>query len=108
MGLKWPAVLGVNRQKPGGLPPAVIDKVFRAEPKKLPAYAGVETPAGFALVQVSKVIELEKVDDKQREALASRLKDAVAAEELESTLASLRSRVGVSVRKDALEKKAQN
>ena len=108
LGLKWPAVLGVNRQKPGGLPPAVIDKVFRAEPKKLPAYAGVETPAGFALVQVSKVIELEKVDDKQREALASRLKDAVAAEELESTLASLRSRVGVSVRKDALEKKAQN
>ena len=107
LGLKWPAVLGVNRQKPGGLPPAVIDKVFRAEPKKLPAYAGVETPAGFALVQVSKVIELEKVDDKQREALASRLKDAVAAEELESTLASLRSRVGVSVRKDALEKKAQ-
>ena len=108
LGLKWPAVLGVNRQKPGGLPPAVIDKVFRAEPKKLPAYAGVETPAGFALVQVSKVIELEKVDDKQREALASRLKDAVAAEELESTLSSLRSRVGVSVRKDALEKKAQN
>ncbi|MEP7070506.1 MAG: SurA N-terminal domain-containing protein [Usitatibacter sp.] len=106
--LKWPAVLGVNRQKPGGLPPAVIDKVFRAEAKKLPAYAGVETPAGFALVQVSKVIELEKVDDKQREALASRLKDAVAAEELESTLSSLRSRVGVSVRKDALEKKAQN
>ncbi len=105
-GLKWPAVLGVNRQKPGGLFPAVIDKVFRADAKKLPAYLGVETPAGYSLVQVSKVIDIEKVDDKQREALAARLKDAVAAEEMESTLASLRGRVGVSVRKDALEKKA--
>ena len=107
-GLKWPAVLGVNRQKPGGLFPAVIDKVFRADAKKLPAYVGVETPMGYSLVQVSKVIDIDKVDDKQREALAARLKDAVAAEELESTLASLRGRVGVSVRKDALEKKVQN
>ncbi len=105
-GLKWPAVLGVNRQKPGGLFPTVIDKVFRADAKKLPAYVGVETPGGYSLVRVSKVIDIDKVDDKQREALAARLKDAVAAEELESTLASLRGRVGVSVRKDALEKKA--
>jgi peptidyl-prolyl cis-trans isomerase D len=105
-GLKWPAALAVNRQKPGGLFPTVIDKVFRADAKKLPAYVGVETPMGYSLVQVSKVTDIEKVDDKQREALAARLKDAVAAEELESTLASLRGRVGVSVRKDALEKKA--
>ena len=108
-GLKWPAALGVNRQKPGGLFPAVIDKVFRADAKKLPAYAGVETPVGYSLVQLSKVVDVDKVDDKQREALAARLKDAVAAEELESALTSLRGRVGVSVRKDALEKKtAQN
>ncbi len=104
--LKWPAALAVNRQKPGGLMPQVIDKVFRADAKKLPAYAGVETPAGYSLVQVSKVIDLEKVADAQRDALASRLRDAIAAEELDSALGSLRDRVGVNVRKDALEKKA--
>ncbi|HEX7403031.1 MAG TPA: peptidylprolyl isomerase, partial [Usitatibacter sp.] len=104
--LKWPAALAVNRQKPGGLMPQVIDKVFRADAKKLPAYAGVETPAGYSLVQVSKVIDLEKVADAQRDALATRLRDAIAAEELDSALGSLRDRVGVSVRKDALEKKA--
>ena len=107
-GLKWPAVLGVNRQKPGGLMAPVIDKVFRADAKKLPVYVGVETPAGYSLVQVVKVIDIDKVDDQKREAFAARLKEAVAAEELESTLSSLRGRVGVSVRKDALEKKAQN
>ena len=105
-GLKWPAPLAVNRQKPGGLPPQVIDKVFRVDAKKLPAYAGVETPVGYALVRLDKVIELEKVDDAKRQALGARLKDAIAAQEMEATLASLRARVGVSMRKDALEKKA--
>jgi peptidyl-prolyl cis-trans isomerase D len=105
-GLKWPAPLAVNRQKSGGLPPAVIDRVFRLDSKKLPAYVGVETPAGYALVQMSKVIELEKVDEAKRQALAGRLRDAVAAQEMEATLASVRERVGVQVKKDAFEKKA--
>ncbi len=104
-GLKWPAPLAVNRQKPGGLPPPVIDRVFRVDAKKLPAYAGIEAPAGYVLMRVSKVIELEKVGDAQRERLGAQLRDAVAAEEIDSMLASLRGRVGVTVRKDALDKK---
>jgi peptidyl-prolyl cis-trans isomerase D len=104
-GVKWPAALAVNRQRPGGLFPQVIDKVFRADAKKLPAYVGVETPAGYAIVQVSKVVDLEKVEDAQRQALAGRLRQAVADEELESTLASLRDRVGVAVKKGALDVK---
>ncbi len=107
-GLKWPAPLAVNRQKPGGLFPQVIDRVFRVDPKKLPAYVGVDTPAGYALVQVTKVVDLEKVDDAKREALAARLREATAAEEFEATLASLRGRVGIKMRKDALEKKKEN
>ena len=104
--MKWPAALAVNRQKSGGLFPQVIDRAFRADPKKLPAYIGVETPAGYSLVQVSKVIELEKVDDALRAKLGTDLRQSVAMEELEATLASLRERVGVKVRRDALEKKA--
>ncbi len=95
----------MNRQKPGGLPPPVIDRVFRVDAKKLPAYAGIEAPAGYVLMRVSKVIELEKVGDAQRERLGAQLRDAVAAEEIDSMLASLRGRVGVTVRKDALDKK---
>lgn len=104
-GMKWPAPLGVNRQKPGGLFTQVLDKVFRADAKKLPVYVGVETPAGYSLVRLTKVTEIEKVDDAQREALGGRLRDAVAAEELESTLTSLRGRVGVTVKKGALDVK---
>jgi peptidyl-prolyl cis-trans isomerase D len=105
-GVKWPAPLAVNRQKPGGLFPQVIDRAFRADARKLPAHLGVDTPQGYALGQVSKVIELEKVNDAQRDQLGAQLRQSVAMEELEATLASLRDRVGVTVRRDALEAKA--
>jgi peptidyl-prolyl cis-trans isomerase D len=105
--VKWPPPLAVSRQKPGGLFPQVLDRAFRADAKKLPAFLGVETPMGYSLVQVSKVIEPEKVNEAQRNALAGQLRQAVAMEELEATLSTLREKVGVTVRKDALEKKAQ-
>ncbi len=104
-GLKWPAPLAVNRQKSGGLPPQLIDRVFRSDAKKVPAYAGVETPMGYALVQVTKVIEVTTIEDAKRQALGGRLRDSVAAQEFEATLTSLRGRVGVTMRKDALDKK---
>jgi peptidyl-prolyl cis-trans isomerase D len=104
-GLKWPAALAVNRQKPGGLFPQVIDRVFRADVKKPPAYLGVETPVGYSLVQVSRVIEAEKVDPAVRDRLAGQLRQSVAMGELEASLNSLRGDVGVSVRPEALEAK---
>jgi peptidyl-prolyl cis-trans isomerase D len=104
-GLKWPAPLAVSRQKPGGLFPAVLDKVFRADAKKLPAVVGVATPAGYSLVRITKVIDVQAVDDAKRQALSERLLQTVAVSELESALGSLRGRIGVEVRKDAFEKK---
>jgi len=102
--LKWPAPLAVNRQKTGGLFPGVIDKIFRVDPNKLPAYTGTESPGGYSIVQVSKVIELEKVDEAKRDALGEQLRNAMAAAELESSLTSLREQVGVTVRKGAFDK----
>jgi peptidyl-prolyl cis-trans isomerase D len=104
-GLKWPAPLEVSRQKPGGLPPPVLDKAFRADAKKLPAVVGVATPAGYALVRITKVIEVQAIDEAKRKALAERLRQTIAVSELESSLASLRGRIGVEVRKDVFEKK---
>ena len=103
-GLKWPAPLAVNRQKPGGLQGPVLDKAFRADAKKLPAIVGVQTPVGYSLVKVSKVIDVESIDDTRRKSLGEQLRQTMAMSELESTLANLRSRFGVSVRKDLVEK----
>jgi peptidyl-prolyl cis-trans isomerase D len=103
--VKWPAPLAVNRQKTGGLFPQVLDRAFRADAKKLPAYVGVDTPMGYSLVQVTKVNQPEKIEDAQRAALGNQLRQAVSIVEMEAALDSLRRKVGVSVRKDALEKK---
>ena len=107
-GVKWPAPLEVNRRKPGGPLPAVIDRAFRADAKKLPAVAGVETPMGYSLVRVTKVTEPEKIDNAQRQALGSQLQQAVAMQELEATLSGVRSRVGVTVKQGALDVKDPN
>jgi peptidyl-prolyl cis-trans isomerase D len=104
-GVKWPAPLAVNRQKPGGLFPQVIDRAFKADTKKLPAYLGIETPLGYSLVQLTRVIDVEKVDEAVRDRLAQQLRQSVAMEELEASLNSLRENVGVTVRREALEKK---
>jgi peptidyl-prolyl cis-trans isomerase D len=104
LGFKWPAPLAVNRQKPGGLMPNVMEAIFRADPKKLPAYVGVDTPAGYSLVQVSKVNEPAAIDDAKRKALGERLRDATGAEEFDATLGSLREKIGVEVGKNALAK----
>ena len=106
-GLKWPEPLAVSRQKSGGLFPPVLDAVFRVDPRKVPGYVGVETPVAYSLVKVTKVIEPEKIDDAKRQALAGQLRQAVAATELESALASLRETVGVKIAKDALQPKQQ-
>ena len=103
--LKWPAPLEVNRQKPGGLFPQVLDRAFRVDPRKLPAVVGTETPIGFSLVKVTAVTVPEKVDEAKRQMLGGQLQQAVAIQELEATLGSLRKDVGVSVRTGALEPK---
>jgi peptidyl-prolyl cis-trans isomerase D len=106
--LKWPAPLAVSRAKAGGLFPQVLDEVFRADARKLPAYAGVAMPGGgYALLQVTKVNEPGAIDDAKRAAMRERLAQAVTAQEFESELGSLRKQIDVSVRKDAVDKKSQ-
>jgi len=54
---------------------------------------------------VTKVTQPEKIEDAQRAALGNQLRQAVSLVEMESALDHLRREVGVSVRKDALQKK---
>ena len=105
-GLKWPAPLAVSRQKPGGLPPPVLDRIFKADAKALPGYAGAQTPAGYAVVKVTKVIDIGEIDEAKRRSLSAQLQQAVALGELESAIGSLRESIGVQLSKDALAKRA--
>jgi len=105
-GLKWPAPLAVSRQKPGGLPPPVLDRIFKADAKALPGYAGVQTPSGYSIVKVTRVIDIGEIDDAKRKSLAAQLQQAVALGELESSIGALRETVGVQLRKESADRKA--
>ncbi len=105
--LKFPALLAVSRTNPGGLPQDVIEAAMRAETKTLPAYVGVVNPnGGYLLVQIAKVIPPAISDEAKLKATSTRLTQSQAQQQLQSMVANMRTKVDVSIKKDALEKKA--
>jgi peptidyl-prolyl cis-trans isomerase D len=107
-GVNFPALLAVSRTNPGGLQPSVIDAAMRASPKALPAFVGVAEPSGaYALVKVAKVLESGAPDESKLATTRSRLQQSASQKELLSLIAQLRTDVGVSIAKNALEKKVE-
>ena len=106
--MKWPAVLAVSRASPGGLGPNVIEAAMKADPNKLPAYAGTENPGGgFVLVQVTKVNDAPALDEAKLQTTRTRIAQAVTQQEILSTLAQIRAKSDVTIAKDALTKKQE-
>jgi peptidyl-prolyl cis-trans isomerase D len=104
--LKWPTLLAVSRSNPGGLPPPVIDAAMKLQAKTLPAYTGTDNPGGgYSLIQVSKLIEAPAADEAKLKATKSRVAQALSQQEMMSMLAQVRTKVDVTIAKDALEKK---
>jgi hypothetical protein len=103
--VKWPAGARGEPPEAGGLFPQVLDQRVPRRREEASRVRGVETPTGYSLVQVTKVIESEKVDDAQRDALGRSCARPSRCEELEATLASLRERVGVTCARTRSRKK---
>ena len=58
------AVVVVSRDKPGEVPPKVLDAVLRADPSVLPSVAGVDLgEQGYAVVKVSRIVSRAAPDD---------------------------------------------
>jgi peptidyl-prolyl cis-trans isomerase D len=106
--LTWTAATEVSRQKPEALAGPILDEVFKASVKKLPAYVGAENPVGgYTLVKISKVSGGGPTDEEKKKVYAQRLRELQSQAELSALMASLRQSADVKVRKDALEKKQQ-
>jgi peptidyl-prolyl cis-trans isomerase D len=96
----------VARDRSAGLQPAALSRVFGADAAALPAYVGVEVPAGYAVYRISKVLDTEP-DDARRRAVQTELGRANGEQEFRSFLAGLRSGTSVEINREALEKKQQ-
>ena len=86
----------VSRQDPGGLPRAVLDAIMRQPAATLPAYVGVQAGADYTVARLEKV-EPGKVEQAERESLASQLSGAYGQAENEAVVRMLREQYKVQV-----------
>jgi peptidyl-prolyl cis-trans isomerase D len=104
--VKFPPLLTVSRNAPGGLQQNVIDAAMRADAKTLPAFVGTADPAGsYTLVQVGRVIEASAADEAKLTATRTRLQQTAGQNELVSVLAQLRADGSVNIKPGATDKK---
>jgi len=96
----------VSRDDPKGLDPGALSQVFAVDAAKTPAYAGVESRDGYTVYRVSRVVDVQPDETRQR-SVQSELGRAVGSQEFRSFLDGLRADAKVEINKDALEKKNQ-
>ncbi|HEY6721100.1 MAG TPA: SurA N-terminal domain-containing protein [Burkholderiales bacterium] len=94
----------VSRDDPKDLSPEALSQVFRADASKLPAYAGVESKNGYVIYRVSRVVDVQPDETRER-SVQSELGRAGGAQEFKSFLEGLRADASVEVNTAALEKK---
>lgn len=83
----------------------VQKQILRADVSKLPAYAGVETPAGYTLIRVARIVEPEKIDAEKEKNLAQALQQAQGQEQDMAFLASLKQKADIKLRKEQFTEK---
>ncbi|MBM3341323.1 MAG: peptidylprolyl isomerase [Betaproteobacteria bacterium] len=85
-----------------GLSEDVKKQILRVDVSKLPAYSGVETPAGYTLIRITRTVEPEKIDVEKEKGLAQMLAQAQGQEQNAAFLASLKQNAKINIRKDQL------
>jgi len=95
----------VSREQPQDLDAGSLSQIFRVDAAKLPAYAGVESKDGYVIYRVSRVIDVQPDETRQR-SVQSELGRASGSQEFKSFLEGLRAKASVEINKAALEKKS--
>jgi peptidyl-prolyl cis-trans isomerase D len=94
----------VSRDNPAALGPDALSQIFRADASVLPAYIGVDSPNGYAIYRISRVIDARQDEARQR-GVQTELGRMSGTQEFKSFLAGLRSDAKVEINKALLEKK---
>jgi peptidyl-prolyl cis-trans isomerase D len=105
-GITWTAAQLVSFSNPvKELTDEVRRQVLRTDVSKLPAYAGIESPAGYTLIRITRVVEAEKLGAEKEKNLAAALHQAASQEQYAAYLASLKQKADINIRKDRLVEK---
>lgn len=88
-----------------GLSDDVRKQILRADMAKLPAYSGLETPAGYTLIRITRTVDPEKIDAEKEKNLAQALQQAQGQEQDAAFLASLKQKADIKIRKEQFSEK---
>jgi peptidyl-prolyl cis-trans isomerase D len=107
LGLSFSAPAKVSRMQaqPGMLPDAV-QKIFRADPTKLPQYVGASEAGGdYAIYKLTQVITPPTQDPAKLKQVGSRLTDQLGREMYNAYVASVKAKTEVKINQANLEKR---
>lgn len=74
--------------------------VFKADTKKLPAYIGLESPDGFTLLRINRVIEPSAMEQEKLDIFKKQLQQMITQEETMAYLSGLRKQYDVKINQD--------
>lgn len=105
--VKWGEPQLVGRAEAKGFNEAVLRQAFRADVTKVPAYSGTDTPNGYTLIRISRVVEPEKVDPERRKQVAEAIRQLRGQEAMLAYVESLKRKDPVRISRELVEKKQQ-
>ena len=94
-----------RQQRQPGITDEAVTRIFRADPAKLPAYAGaLNEKGGYSIYRITKVTDPELKDDAVKNA-TTQLSGEISRELFMSYLAALKKKSEVVVHQENLDKK---
>ena len=100
------APMTISRMQPLTLAPESVKAIFRAEAGKLPAYLGVESPSGYRLYRLNRVVAVEPAADMARKIRAD-MRRLMAQEEMRAYLENAKAASKIKIAPSALEPKPE-
>lgn len=99
------APMAVSRMQPMNLPPQSIKAIFRADAAKLPAFLGVESPDGYRLYRINRVVAGEAAPNMATQ-IRGDMRRLIAQEEMRAYLEYAKSKAKIKIAPATLEGKA--
>jgi peptidyl-prolyl cis-trans isomerase D len=94
----------VSRDQPKDIGAEAMSQIFRLDASKVPVYGGAESRDGYTIYRVSRVIDINP-DEARERSVQGELGRASGQEEFKAFLSRLRAEASVEINRAALEKK---
>ena len=106
--LDWIPTVTIDRKNAQGLTETVMNKAFKVDPSKLPAFVGfMNEKTSYTIVKVSRVDNGLATDDEAKKSAEAELQAALVAEYMSAYGNSLKAKSDIVVNRKLLETKAE-